>query len=229
MNDKKDDAQDEYEKLPTLEQDHSNEVKNISPEKTSLVKETVNILLSVLVAYILFILIRTFLFFPFQVVGDSMKPTLLNGDRLILNRLAYIDRFDVVVFPAPDEEVSDEDELDSKQHEEYVKRIIGLPGDEIRYKQDSLYINGEMVHEKYLEPIKEMNNSIQVTPDFSLEDIPNSESRVVPEDMYLVLGDNRIISKDSRSFGFVPMDEIEGSASLRIWPLNRIGFLEGNE
>lgn len=222
MNEKKDDAQDGYEKLQTLEQDHSNEVKNSSPEKTSLVKETINILLSVLVAYILFILIRTFLFFPFQVVGDSMKPTLLNGDRLILNRLAQIDRFDVVVFPAPDEEVS-------QDQEEYVKRIIGIPGDEIKYKQDSLYINGEMVHEKYLEPIKEMNNSIQITPDFSLEDIPNSVSQVVPDDMYLVLGDNRIVSKDSRSFGFVPIDEIEGSASLRIWPLDRIGFLEENE
>ena len=222
MNEKKDDAQDGYEKLQILEQDHSNEVKNSSPEKTSLVKETINILLSVLVAYILFILIRTFLFFPFQVVGDSMKPTLLNGDRLILNRLAQIDRFDVVVFPAPDEEVS-------QDQEEYVKRIIGIPGDEIKYKQDSLYINGEMVHEKYLEPIKEMNNSIQITPDFSLEDIPNSVSQVVPDDMYLVLGDNRIVSKDSRSFGFVPIDEIEGSASLRIWPLDRIGFLEENE
>ena len=209
MNEEKDDAQDGYEKLQILEQDHSNEVKNSSPEKTSLVKETINILLSVLVAYILFILIRTFLFFPFQVVGDSMKPTLLNGDRLILNRLAQIDRFDVVVFPAPDEEVS-------QDQEEYVKRIIGIPGDEIKYKQDSLYINGEMVHEKYLEPIKEMNNSIQITPDFSLEDIPNSVSQVVPDDMYLVLGDNRIVSKDSRSFGFVPIDEIEGSASLRI-------------
>ena len=185
----------------------------------SIVREFVNILISVVVAYFLFILIRTYLFFPFQVSGDSMVPTLLDGDRLILNRLGEVDRFDVVVFPAPDPEGAGE---------EYVKRVIGLPGDEIGYLNDELYIDGVVVEEHYLEPMKEMSDT-QVTNDFTLLDIPDNESTVVPEGMYFVLGDHRAVSKDSRSFGFVPADEIEGTTSLRIWPLNRIGFLEKNE
>ncbi|MDE1548453.1 signal peptidase I [Jeotgalibaca caeni] len=189
------------------------------PKEGNILKEIINILISVGVAYVLFVLIRTFLFFPFQVSGDSMVPTMLDGDRLILNRLGTVDRFDVVVFPAPDPE---------GEGEEYVKRVIGVPGDEIVYQEDQLYIDGEQVEEKYLQPLKESLDR-QLTNDFTLWDIPGSESNKVPEDMYLVLGDNREVSKDSRSFGFVPATEIEGTTSLRIWPLNRIGFLEKNE
>ncbi|WP_062532927.1 signal peptidase I [Jeotgalibaca dankookensis] len=195
------------------------------------IKETVNILLSVLVAFILFVFIRTFLFFPFEVVGQSMEPTLLSGDRLILNRLGSVDRFDVVVFPAPDDPDSGED---------YVKRIIGLPGDEIKYVEDNLYINGNLINEHYLEPSKEelqkkleenpeQVNFTQITNDFSLLDISSGDSAVVPPDTYFVLGDNRQNSKDSRVFGFLNQETVEGTASLRIWPLDRIGFLEKNE
>lgn len=184
------------------------------------IKEIISILLSVVVAYVLFILIRTFLFFPFEVVGDSMAPTLESGDRLILNRLGEVDRFDVVVFPAPDTGSDDE---------EYVKRIIGIPGDEITYYKDDLFINGELVEEHYLEPLKATDDESQVTNDFSLIDVPGSTSAVVPPESYFVLGDNRQVSKDSRMFGFVPADEIEGTSSLRIWPFDRIGFLEVNE
>lgn len=184
------------------------------------IKEVISILLSVVVAYVLFILIRTFLFFPFEVVGDSMVPTLESGDRLILNRLGELDRFDVVVFPAPDVDTADE---------EYVKRIIGIPGDEITYYKDDLFINGQLVEEHYLEPLKEADSASQVTNDFSLLDIPGSTSAVVPPESYFVLGDNRQVSKDSRMFGFVAADEIEGTSSLRIWPFDKIGFLEKNE
>lgn len=187
---------------------------------SNFIKEVISILLSVVVAYVLFILIRTFLFFPFEVVGDSMVPTLESGDRLILNRLGELDRFDVVVFPAPDVDTADE---------EYVKRIIGIPGDEITYYKDDLFINGQLVEEHYLEPLKEADSASQVTNDFSLLDIPGSTSAVVPPESYFVLGDNRQVSKDSRMFGFVAADEIEGTSSLRIWPFDKIGFLEKNE
>lgn len=190
--------------------------------KNNILKESINILFSILVAYILFVLIRTFLFFPFQVVGESMSPTLLSGDRLILNRLAQVDRFDVVVFPAPDSE-------EGKEKEEYVKRIIGLPGDEIVYQGDVLFINGVEVQENYLEPVKNLYPNRQTTPNFTLADLPNSHSNVIPEGMYLVLGDNRPVSKDSREFGLIPAEAIEGNARLRIWPLDRIGFLDENE
>lgn len=189
-------------------------------KSSNILGEVVNILLSVAVAYALFILIRTFLFFPFEVVGDSMEPTLSSGDRLILNRLGNVDRFDVVVFPAPD---------NAEDGEEYVKRVIGIPGDEITYYKDDLFINGQLVEEHYLEPLKGLMDEGQITNDFSLVDIPGSTSAVVPPETYFVLGDNRQVSKDSRMFGFVPEEEIEGTTSLRIWPLDRIGLLEENE
>ncbi|APZ50240.1 signal peptidase I [Jeotgalibaca sp. PTS2502] len=179
-------------------------------------------LFSVAIAYILFLLIRAYLFFPLQVVGPSMYPTLQDGDRLILNRLGSIDRFDVVVFPAPDPE-------GAKENEEYVKRIIGMPGDEIVYLDDLLYVNGEAVEEHYLESLQAEKEDSTLTPDFTLMDIPESDSYQVPEGMYFVMGDNRSRSKDSRVFGFVSEELIEGTTSLRIWPLNRAGFLEKNE
>lgn len=197
-----------------------NNQKENKSRSYNLIKEVVNILLSVVVAYVLFILIRTFLFFPFEVVGDSMVPTLTSGDRLILNRLGNVDRFDVVVFPAPD---------NPADGEEYVKRVIGLPGDEITYYKDELFINGELIEEHYLEPLKETEDEGQITNDFSLVDVPGSTSAVVPPDAFFVMGDNRQVSKDSRMFGFVPAEEIEGTSSLRIWPLDKIGFLGENE
>lgn len=177
-------------------------------------REALNLIFSVAIAFVLFIVIRTYLFYPFQVVGDSMVPTLETGDRLILNKLAEVDRFDIVVFPAPD-----------GTEEEYVKRVIGLPGDEITYFQDELYINGEKVAEHYLEALKEGSNQA-LTGDFTLFSLTGEAT--VPEDMYFVLGDNRSVSKDSRVFGFIPAAQIEGTADLRLWPLNKIGIIDDN-
>nr|WP_321303392.1 signal peptidase I [uncultured Trichococcus sp.] len=189
--------------------------KEIQPEnRGGFLREALNLILSVAIAFVLFIVIRTYLFYPFQVVGDSMVPTLESGDRLILNKLTDVDRFDIVVFPAPD-----------GTEEEYVKRVIGLPGDEITYFQDELYINGEKVAEHYLEALKEGSNQV-LTGDFTLFSLTGEMT--VPEDMYFVLGDNRSVSKDSRVFGFIPAAEIEGTADLRLWPLNKIGIIDDN-
>lgn len=189
--------------------------KEIQPDKQGgFLREAFNLVISVAIAFVLFIVIRTYLFYPFQVVGDSMVPTLESGDRLVLNKLTEVDRFDVVVFPAPD-----------GTDEEYVKRIIGLPGDEITYFQDDLYVNGEKVEEHYLEALKEGSNEI-LTGDFTLFSLTGETT--VPEDMYFVLGDNRSVSKDSRVFGFIPAAQIEGTADLRIWPLNKIGLIDAN-
>lgn len=189
--------------------------KDIQPEKRGgFFREALSLLLSVAIAFVLFVVIRTYLFYPFQVVGDSMVPTLETGDRLILNKMAEVDRFDIVVFPAPD-----------GTDEEYVKRVIGLPGDEITYFQDELYINGEKVTEHYLEALKEGSNQT-LTGDFTLFSLTGEMA--VPEDMYFVLGDNRVVSKDSRVFGFIPAAQIEGTADLRLWPLNKIGIIDDN-
>ena len=189
--------------------------KEIQPEnRGSFLREALNLILSVAIAFVLFIVIRTYLFYPFQVVGDSMVPTLETGDRLILNKLADIDRFDIVVFPAPD-----------GTDEEYVKRIIGLPGDEITYFQDELYINGEKIEEHYLEALREASDQA-LTGDFTLFSLTGEAT--VPDDMYFVMGDNRSVSKDSRKFGFIPAAQIEGTADLRLWPLNKIGIIDDN-
>ena len=170
-----------------------------------------------------FMSLSTDLFYHFQVVGNSMLPTLESGDRLMLINLEKFNRFDIVVFPAPD-----------GTEQEYVKRVIGLPGDEINYFQDELYINGEKVEEHYLQMLKEDSDQA-LTGDFTLFNLTGKAT--VPEDMYFVLGDNRNVSKDSRVFGFIPAEQVkgfipaaqlEGTIDLGVWPLNKIGIITDN-
>ena len=142
-----------------------------------------------------------------QIVGTSMQPTLENGNIVILDKISYkfidIKRNDIV-------SIYDEN---SKY---LVKRIIGLPGEYIEYKNNELYINGEVKDEPYLIATK--------TEDFNLTDLGYDK---IPEDMYLVLGDNREISLDSRSsnIGLIDKKNILGKVRFRIWPLNKIGNL----
>ena len=120
---------------------------------------------------------------------------------MILDKISYrfkdIKRFDIVV-------VDDKEEL-------IIKRIIGLPGENIEYKDNKLYVNGKMVKENF---------SHKETYDYSIEELDATE---VPEDSYFVLGDNRLNSKDSRIIGFIPKDQILGKTSLTIFPFNRFG------
>lgn len=140
-----------------------------------------------------------------------MMPTLQDGNRLIINRMSEIQRFDQIVFKAPDTE------------KDYIKRVIGLPGDTIEMKHDVLYINGKAYKESYL---KENRKNIpptlqQLTQDFTLKELTNKT--VVPEGYLFVLGDNRLYSNDSRFFGFVPMKSVVGKVQVRLWPLNEVG------
>ncbi len=170
---------------------------------------------ALLIAFGLAALIRIFLFTPIVVDGISMMPTLEDGDRMIVNKIGYTigepDRFDIVVFHAPEQK-------------DYIKRIIGLPGDKVEYRDDILYINGEPLEEPYLNQYKEEVADSPFTEDFTLEGKLNSE--VVPKDHVFVLGDNRRKSKDSRHIGVVPIDEIIGSTKIVFWPLNDFGFVE---
>ncbi len=170
---------------------------------------------ALLIAFALAALIRVFLFTPIVVDGISMMPTLEDGDRMIVNKIGYTigkpDRFDIVVFHAPEQK-------------DYIKRIIGLPGDAVEYRDDILYINGEPMEEPYLDRYKEEVADSPLTEDFTLEGKLNSE--VVPKDHVFVLGDNRRKSKDSRHIGVVPIDEIIGSTKIVFWPLKDFGFVE---
>ena len=142
-----------------------------------------------------------------QIVGSSMAPTLNSRDIVILNKFHYIffdvKRFDIVSF-----------EYDSTKY--LVKRVIGLPGDKVEYKDNILYINDKKVTEEFL------TDEI-ITENFSLTDLGYE---VIPEDMYLVLGDNREDSLDSREIGLVKEKEILGKVNLRIWPIFKIRYVK---
>ena len=142
-----------------------------------------------------------------QVVGSSMSPTFKNQDILILNKFYYrffdIKRFDIVSL-----------EYDDTKY--LIKRVIGLPGDKIEYKDNILYVNGVAIEESFLD-------ADVVTNDFSLSDLGYD---VIPEDMYLVLGDNRGDSLDSRDIGLITKKSILGKVNIRIWPINKIRYVK---
>ena len=164
-----------------------------------------------LLIVILIILVRTFIITPIIVKGSSMEPTLEENEVLFLSKISYktgeIKRFDIVV-------VETEEDL-------IIKRVIGLPGDYVEYKDNKLYINNEEVEDPYAK---------NETNDFTLEEIckigNNNCTTKIPEDMYLVLGDNRVVSADSRTKGLFSIEEIKGKVVFRLWPLTKIGTIK---
>ena len=171
---------------------------------------------ALLIAFAIAAFIRYFLFTPIVVDGDSMMPTLENGDRMIVNKIGYTignpDRFDIVVFHAP-------------EGKDYIKRVIGLPGDHVEYIDDQLYINGEPMDEPYLDQYKLEITEGNLTGDFKLQDI-NPSLDVIPKGHVFVMGDNRRFSKDSRHIGVVNIDEIIGNTNLIFWPINEIRIVK---
>ncbi len=165
-------------------------------------KETMIELIKYIIIILVVVLIRTFIITPVKVNGSSMYNTLENNEIMILNKLKYrvssIKRFDIVVVNA------DNDKL--------IKRVIGLPGETIEYKDEKLYINGKYIKDKY---------AYSKTNDFSLEDIGLKK---LPKNCYFVMGDNRSNSKDSRYFGCVDRKDILGSANLVLFPFSKIGY-----
>lgn len=183
-------------------------------DKPSFWSEVLSTLMYIVVFTGIFLVIQHFLFVVVSVDGESMYPTLEHNDRLVLNKVADIDRFDIVVFPAPDDPET-----------EYIKRVIGVPGDEIEYREDELYLNGEHIEENYLDYFEdETHFSSYITGNFSLESLYGTET--VPEGQYFVLGDNRLNSRDSRSFGFIDEEDVIGETSLQLWPLSEFGSVE---
>lgn len=181
---------------------------------TSILREIASTLVYILVITGIFLLIQHFFFVLVSVDGQSMYPTLEHNDRLVLNKVSDIERFDIVVFPAPDE-----------PDKQYIKRVIGVPGDEVEYREDVLYLNGKQVDEPYLEHYQEGEFfSTYVTGNFDLESLVGTPT--VPKGHYFVLGDNRLNSRDSRSFGFIDEETITGETSFQVWPLSEFGFIE---
>ena len=140
------------------------------------------------------ILIRAFLFTPIRVSGPSMDPNLKNGDIMILNKIAKIDRFDIVVIKS-----SDVDDV-------LIKRVIALPGETFEVKDGDIYINDKKINDKY---------GYGETVDFVKLKVPKGE--------YFVMGDNRSVSADSRMFGTFKKKDIKGTTNFILFPFKRFG------
>ena len=178
------------------------------------------------------ILSRIYLWTPVRVDGHSMDPTLADSEYLLVINKLPIDRFDIVVAS----------ETENGKTKEIVKRVIGLPGETIEYKNDVLYINGKETDEPYLkeyiQKFKEdklqstysgkgfeengelFRQMAQIAEAFTVDkDGSATFTKKLLDDEYLLLGDDRIVSKDSRQVGAFKKDQIKGEAVLRLWPL----------
>ncbi len=176
--------------------------------KPTIWEELLSWITSFAISLVILALFLVFVGKPFTVSGQSMYPTLHDSDRMFMSKLGDIHRFDVVVLQAPD------------QDKEYIKRVIGMPGDTIEVKDGKLYINEQVVDQPFINTELLMNKTVYID-DFTLRELTGELK--VPEGKYFVMGDNRGVSKDSRMIGFIERSAIEGKAVFTIWPLNRIG------
>ena len=162
-----------------------------------------NFLLSIkdyIIIIVAVVLIRTFLVTPAVVEGASMDDTLKDGQIIIINKINYKindpKRFQIVVV----KNISEDDKI--------IKRIIGLPGETIEYRDNELYVNDELVDDKY-------GNG------------PTNDFRVtIAKDEYFVMGDNRVVSKDSRLLGNFKKEDLVGSVEVRLYPFDKFGKIK---
>ncbi|UDY36385.1 signal peptidase I [Dermatobacter hominis] len=161
-------------------------------------------------AIVVAFVVKTFLIQAFQIPSASMHPTLLEGDRVLVNKLSYdlhdVNRGDVIVFARPkgmNAGPNDPDDL--------IKRVIGLPGDTVQTKDGDVYVNGRQLEEPYL---------ADGTVSDGLDD-----PVTIPDGHVWVMGDNRGDSQDSRVFGPIAEDTIVGRAFMVMWPPSRMGSL----
>lgn len=163
----------------------------------------VDALQSILIAASIFLVIYIFIARPFQVNGDSMFPNFINGEYVLTNLLALrlnSPRLgDVVVFVAP---------IDAEK--DFIKRVIGTPGDTVMVKDGNVYVNGKKLDQnKFLKPsVKTYGGSF----------LKDGETVTVPQDQYFVMGDNRTYSSDSREWGFVKKSALIGESAFVYWP-----------
>ncbi len=187
----------------------------------------------VLVALVVAILIKTFLVQAFYIPSASMEPTLQQGDRVLVcricTRFSAVHRGDVIVFsdphPRPDQGrgavggflhwLAEGIGVAQPENPDFIKRVIALPGDTVEINAGVVYVNGNQLHEPYLDPER---------------DTRSFPKRTIPDGMLYVLGDNRAHSGDSRfeppeGVGLVPIDKVIGKAFVKVWPPGRWGWL----
>jgi len=180
---------------------------NISKETKKTIKEWVE---SLVIAFVLAMVIRTYVIQAFKIPTGSMIPTLKIGDRLLANKFIYrfkkLERGDVIIFKSP---------IDKKR--DFIKRLIGLPGDVIEIRNGVIFVNGERTEEA----------GINRNYYYNLGEYGGYDQKiVVPEDSLYVLGDNSRNSRDSRYWGFLPKKKVKGKALLVYWPLTKIRLIK---
>ncbi|MDD4066945.1 MAG: signal peptidase I [Clostridia bacterium] len=207
-------------------------------EKVNVKKEIWEWIYCIIIAIVVALLIRYFIFTPTMIKQTSMVPTLQEGERVFLSRMMrnfdeMPERGDIIIFEMPDGHPSDNqlpiayynshDGLLDKFNRyflelgkiSYIKRVIGLPGEHLQIIEGQVYINGEVIEETYLVEGLETG-----TMDGEYCDV------IIPEDCIFAMGDNRNGSMDSRVFGCIPLYKIEGEVLFRIWPLNKFGDID---
>jgi signal peptidase I len=171
----------------------------------------VDLVETLVIAGAIFVVIYAFLFRPFQVNGQSMYPNYHNGEYILTNliglRISAPQRGSVVVFQAP---------VDAEK--DFIKRVIGLPGDQVMVKDGSVYVNGKLLDESSY-----LDTSVKTYGGAFLAD---GQTITVPAHNYFVLGDNRNFSSDSREWGFVPEGKLIGKSFFVYWPLNEIRLVK---
>ncbi len=178
--------------------------------KNKVLKEILDWVIAFAFAYIMFLIVQTFLFQNAKVDGISMEPTLQDGDFVIINRLQYYlnepEYNDIVAFP-----------YQQNRSKKFIKRIIGKPKDIIDIKDGNVYVNGNLVENTFSNFATEPREL-----DYPVE---------VPEGYYFALGDNRADSHDSRFYdvGFVERKDLIGRVKTRIWPLGKFGTITENK
>ncbi len=169
---------------------------------------------SIVLALSVFVIIYLFVAQPNEVNGTSMVPNFEDREYLLTDKLSYRfgepKRGDVVVFKAPPSEPCSEDEC------EYIKRIIGLPGDRVKVMGGKVYVNGEKLDQYFLP-----EDLVTQPGAYSLEGV----EKLVPMGYYLCFGDNRSHSRDGREFGPVSRDSIIGKAFFKYWPVSSLGLV----
>ena len=160
--------------------------------------------------------IRVFLFQQYYIDGPSMQTTLMPQDRVLVNKMSYklhdVHRGDVIVFDRVTNEV---------QHDDLIKRVLGLPGEALEIRSCVVYIDGVQVEEPYLN----LEQTSQIEPSARCGSHTDMAPVVIPEDMVFVMGDNRVQSFDSRDFGPIDIDKVRGRAFVVIWPASAWAWL----
>lgn len=216
--------------------DEKNEkVKVPKIKEKSFFREAMEWIICLIAALVIAVVIKYFIFTPTLVQQGSMTPTILNGERVLINRLVRtfkipLFRGDIVTFERPDATNIDgkayynerSGVMDFIVHDlfeagkiSYIKRVIGVAGDHVKITSTGeVYVNDQKQNETYL------------PDDLKTPRTGEFYDLIVPEGYIFVMGDNRNGSSDSREFGCVPLEKVEGRVTYRIWPLNKLGKID---